>query len=221
MKFADNDILTVSNLNRFRAGICDLGINKAVLSARQVYEVNPYALIQVFPHGLDMTNIKNFLLKPKIDVLIEEMDNLSLKITVRELARAHRIPTLMVTGNGANVILDIERFDIDQNLPLLNGYLHPEIIERIKTILPQSIDIKEKIQLARDFMNSEELTERLQRSFALIGSQLSGIPQLAESSFLRGAVIAYCVRQLATGDDLPSGRYYLELDRIIKKNNSI
>src|SRR3989344_7153932 len=34
-RMTDNDILSLSNLNRFRASIADLGVNKAVLSARQ------------------------------------------------------------------------------------------------------------------------------------------------------------------------------------------
>src|SRR3989344_7615941 len=104
MKLTDNDVLSLSNLNRFRAGLPDLGINKAVLTARQIYEINPFARVSVFPHGIAPDTINQFLTKPKIDLLIEEMDNLKLKIEIRERARRARIPVLMVTGNGPNVI---------------------------------------------------------------------------------------------------------------------
>jgi hypothetical protein len=47
IKFADFDPLSVSNLNRFRAGLCELEINKATLSARQALEIDPYMNIEV------------------------------------------------------------------------------------------------------------------------------------------------------------------------------
>ena len=60
MKLADNDILSLSNLNRFRAGLPDLGVNKAVLTARQIYEINPFAKLEVFDKGISPENIENF-----------------------------------------------------------------------------------------------------------------------------------------------------------------
>src|SRR5262249_27646093 len=41
-RLADFDTLGLSNLNRLRAGAADLGVNKAVLAARQMYELDPY-----------------------------------------------------------------------------------------------------------------------------------------------------------------------------------
>src|SRR3989338_9709688 len=70
MKLADNDVLSLSNLNRFRAGLPDLGVNKAVLSARQMYEINPFARISVFPDGILPDTIDRFLGVPKVDLLI-------------------------------------------------------------------------------------------------------------------------------------------------------
>lgn len=216
MKFADFDGLSLSNLNRFRAGVCDLGLNKAILSARQAYEINPFLDIEMLEHGIRPEDIERFLLKPKIDVLIEETDNLKLKIAIREKAREHRIPVLMVTGNGENIIIDIERYDQNQRLPLLNGYLKQGIIDKIKEIQPGKGTLKERIFLARDFMGMKYLTKRLRESFLLVGSRLAGIPQLAESSFLRGAALSYLVRQITIGKKVPSGRYYLKLDNVLK-----
>lgn len=213
MKLADNDVLSLSNLNRFRAGLCDLGINKAVLSARQIYEINPFARLEVFENGIGKVNISDFLTKPKIDVLVEEVDNLPLKIKIRELAREHRIPVVMVTGNGENIIIDIERFDKEPNLPLMSGYLRKEVIKGI-TAGPKSF--AEKIKLARDFMGVKYLHPRLVASFKLVGKELAGIPQIAESSFLRGAAISYFVRQIVQGRKVKSGRYFLKLSDVQK-----
>ena len=211
MKLADNDTLSLSNLNRFRAGLPDLGINKAILTARQIYEINPFARLEVFERGISDKNIDQFLLKPKLDVLVEETDNLSLKIEIRELARKNKIPVIMVTGSGPDVIIDIERFDKEPNLPLMGGYLEKSVIDGIRTG-PKTFS--EKIKLAQDFMGVKYLHPRLVESFRLVGSRLAGIPQIAESSFLRGASIAYFVRQIAQGSKISSGRYYLKLSDV-------
>lgn len=215
MKFADNDVLTASNLNRFRAGVCDLGLNKAALSARQIYELNPFARIAVFTDGISEKNMSRFLLTPRIDLLIEEMDNLKLKIAIRELARAHRIPVLMVTGNGEDVIVDVERFDITPDPPLLNGHLKKRVIDAVMSA-SSAIPPRERIFLARDFMGAQILTKRLRQSFLRVGSTLAGIPQIAESSFLRGAALCYAARKIATKKPMPSGRYHFRLSTLIK-----
>ena len=215
MKFADNDILGVSNLNRFRASLADLGMNKAVLSAYQVWETNPFAEIGVFPHGITPQNIEEFLLKPRLDVLVEEMDALPLKILIREAARKHRIPVVMVTGNGAGCIIDVERFDKELDLPLMSGYLKKSIIKEIMS-LTSAVPFEQKVRLARDFMGKTYLVPRLVKSFELLGKTLASIPQLAEASYMRGATVSYFVRQIITGQPLPSGRYVIQLEKMKK-----
>ncbi len=216
MKLTDNDVLSLSNLNRFRAGLPDLGLNKAILTARQIYEVNPFAKLEVFEKGISGDNIEKFLLEPKLDILVEEMDNLPLKIKIRELAKENKIPVVMVTGSGPDVIIDVERFDEEPNLPLMSGYLKKEVIDGI-AMGPKSFG--EKIKLAEDFMGTEYLHPRLAESFKLVGSKLAGIPQIAESSFLRGASICYFVRQIAQGDKMKSGRYFIKLSDVQSKQS--
>ncbi|MFA6354160.1 MAG: ThiF family adenylyltransferase [Candidatus Paceibacterota bacterium] len=216
IKLADIDPLSLSNLNRFRAGVCDLGLNKVTLSARQIKEINPFSKLSVFFNGIVAGRTEEFLLNPKIDVLVEEMDNLRLKLEIREKARKNRIPVVMVTGNGPNVIIDIERFDKNPNLKFLSGYLKEDYLKRLKTLDLSKLKVNQKVLLARDFMGARYLTKRLQDSFLLVGSKLAGIPQLAESSFLRGAAVCYFVRQIVLGKNVPSGRYNLNLEDILK-----
>lgn len=219
MKLTDHDVLSLSNLNRFRAGLPDLGLNKAILTARQIYEVNPFAKLEVFEKGISDENIEKFLLNPRIDVLVEEMDNLLLKIKIRELAKKNRIPVVMVTGSGPDVIIDVERFDLNPKLSLLSNYLRNEVIKGIKR---GSKTFGERVGLAKDFMGVKYLHPRLVKSFALVGKKLAGIPQIAESSFLRGAAICYFVRQIAQENKVKSGkpacrsgRYYLKLSNVL------
>ncbi|WP_314250767.1 ThiF family adenylyltransferase [Streptomyces kutzneri] len=47
-KLADFDCLSVSNLNRLRAGVHHLGLNKCVLAARQMLEIDPWLDIELY-----------------------------------------------------------------------------------------------------------------------------------------------------------------------------
>lgn len=217
-KYTDHDPLSLSNLNRFRARIADLGINKAILTARQSFELDPFLDIEVNVQGIVPGQEKDFLTNPRLSVLVEEMDNLPLKISIREEARNQQIPVVMVTGNGANVIVDVERYDLQPQLPILNGYLKEDIIRAAKSKTLGSLSMQERVFLARDFMGEKYLTKRLRDSFKEVGKQLAGIPQLAESSFLRGAAVSYVVRSILNGESMPSGRYFLELDQIVDTN---
>lgn len=219
MKLADFDPLSVSNLNRFRAGLTDLNINKAYISARQMYDINPYMEIEVYDKGITDENLEDFLNSPKIDLLIEEMDNLKYKIKIREKARALKIPVLMVTGSGDHVIIDVERFDIDEKLLLLSGYLKQEIINKIESIKPGEGTFRDRVELLQDFMGKEYLDEKLNISFDLVGKTLASIPQVAESSFLRGAAITHFAKKILLKENIKSGRYKINLDGILLKND--
>jgi hypothetical protein len=205
MKLADLDGLSVTNLNRFRAGLPDLGINKATLTARQILEIDPYYELELHEKGIAPNTVDTFIGEPKIDLLVEEMDALPLKIAVRETAKRLKVPVIMVTGNGEGVLLDVERYDIEPDLPILNGLMESQVLEAI--MHPTSLAPREKVALARDFMGSAYLDARLLDSFEKFGSELVGIPQLAESSFIRGAALCYAAKAIILGRQLSSGRY--------------
>lgn len=210
MRFADNDSLSLSNLNRFRASLNDLGLNKAIISARQIYEINPFADVKVYDRGLTEENIRSFLLKPKVDILVEEMDNLVLKVQIRKYAKQYKIPVVMVTGNGEKIILDIERYDRDPNLKILNGKLSQDVQNDIK-LRKYEQSVLDFGRLCQDFIGKRYLTTRLRKSFTMLGKDLVGIPQIAEVSFLRGAALALIVRRLALGDKNVSGRHIISI----------
>ncbi len=211
VKLADLDELSVTNLNRFRAGLPDLGMNKATLSAQQILEVDPYYDVELWEQGLALDTIEAFIADPKIDLLVEEMDALPLKLRVREVAREHGVPVIMVTGNGEGVLLDVERYDLEPDTPILNGLLPEHVRAAIAGGIPPKTP-QEKVALARDFMGTEYLDTRLVESFAQFGETLVGIPQLAESSFMRGAALCYAAKAIVLGRPLSSGRYAFSFD---------
>ena len=208
MSLADPDILSTANLNRFRAGLPDVGLNKAELTARQILEIDPYYTLSTSIDGLTPDSLTQFLSEPKACVLVEEMDALPLKLFIRDEARKLGIPVVMVTGVGDGVLLDVERYDLDSDTPLLNGLLDCAVEDTIRSVSSaESISPEKKTKLAQDFIGTSYIESRLNDSFREIGSTLSGIPQIAEWSFMRGAVIGNAVRTIVCGGDMPSGRY--------------
>lgn len=214
MRIADLDTLSLSNLNRFRAGICELGISKVDITARQIYEIDPYYELELFSDGISPDNTENFL--NGIDLLIEEMDNMPLKLKIREAARSKKVPVLMVTGNDAGLIIDVERYDLDENLPLLNGNMPKETMDRIYKLKPGESRFSELIQLLQDFMQGEKnLHKSLLNSFKKVGTELAGIPQLSEASFIRGSMLCYFARMILIGK-MPSGRYFFHPSTLLE-----
>jgi len=214
MSLADPDILLTANLNRFRAGLPDVGLNKAELTTRQILEIDPYYTLSVSAEGLTSGSLMQFLSEPKARVLVEEMDALPLKLFIRDEARKLGVPVVMVTGIGDGVLLDVERYDLDRNTPLLNGLLDRAVEDAIRSA--ESMSPEKKIKLAHDFIGTSYLEPRLNDSFAEIGNTLVGIPQIAESSFMRGAAIARAVRTIVCGGNMPSGRYSFSLSPCLK-----
>ncbi|MEA3399113.1 MAG: ThiF family adenylyltransferase [Patescibacteria group bacterium] len=217
IRLADFDPLSITNLNRFRSGLTSLGVNKAIISAQQIYEINPFLNIKLYDEGIKDDNIEDFL--NEADIFIEEMDNLKLKIKTREIAKKRKVPVLMVTGNGEDVIIDVERYDLDDDLKILSGYLSDEIIKKVKNIKKGEGTFEERVLLAKDFMGVEYLDKRLINSFSQVGKSIAGIPQLAESSFLRGATICRFVKRILLKENIPSGRYKISLEGIKYENN--
>lgn len=206
----DLDTLSLSNLNRFPAGLADIGLNKGVLTARHMHEIDPFLHINVYEQGMDYTKVENFFITSKPDIIIEEVDNLKLKLIIRKLAKKYGVPVVMVTGSGQDVILDIERYDKQKNLKILNGLLDKNVQNMIEKE-DCAISMKEHIKLARDFMGKKWLHDRLVSSFDDVGAGLSGIPQLGEATFLRGATLAHSVRRIILGEKIPSGRFVISI----------
>ena len=119
LRLADFDTIELSNLNRIPASVLDLGVNKAIVAARRIGEIDPYLRVETVPEGIHADNLGNFL--DGLDLVIEECDSLDVKLLVREMARERRIPVLMETSDRG--VLDVERFDLEPNRPIFHGLL--------------------------------------------------------------------------------------------------
>jgi hypothetical protein len=212
MRLADLDTLSASNTNRIRVGFTSLGLKKTIIAAREVYETNPYAKLDLFSDGLTEDLIPAFLLKPdRLDLLIEETDSIYLKIRVRLLARKYRIPVMMATDNGDNILLDIERFDKEPDYPLFHGYIKEAELLRITPDIPKT----EAARIITRWVGPENVALRMQQSLLELGKTLYTWPQLGTAAFLSGTSVACVARQILTGSDIKSGKYIISIDREI------
>lgn len=212
IRLADHDILSASNLNRIRTSFLKLGQKKSDIAAQEIYEVNPYSNIKLFRNGLNSNNLRDFLLKPfPVDVLIEEMDNLFLKIQIRLLARKHRIPVIMAADNGDNVVLDIERFDQEPNRPLLHGDIPEKELLRITPNTPKT----EAARIISRWVHPENVVPRMQSSLLELGKTLYTWPQLGSAAFLAGCALAYSARKIILKEPIKQGKFIISLDTIL------
>lgn len=212
MRLADHDRLSLSNLNRIRTGIHNVGKKKVDIAAEEILSVNPFAQLSLYPDGLDPDRLEAFLLNPdKLDVLVEEMDSIYLKIQIRFLARMHRIPVVMAADNGDNVVLDIERFDQDGEYPLFHGDVPESELLAVSPKTPK----KEAARIITRWVHPENVAIRMQMSLFELGKTLYSWPQLGNAAFLAGCAVTLASRRILLGEDMPSGKYLISLDETL------
>lgn len=201
IKLADPDAISGDNCNRIRTGFQNVGVNKAVAVARQIYEINPYAKVELYPQGITEVNSARFL--SDLDVFVEEMDNPYLKIKIRALARAQGIPVVMAADNGDGIIADVERFDRNRRYPILHGILGKMTPEDFKKIPARDVP-----RVIARIAGADRADLRMLHSVAKVGKSIYSWPQLGTAATLCGSVLAYLARQIALGNKkIKSGRY--------------
>jgi molybdopterin/thiamine biosynthesis adenylyltransferase len=205
-RLADFDYLELSNMNRLRAGVHELGLNKAVLTAREIYELNPYADVTVFTEGVTPENVDTFL--DGVDILFEECDDLYAKIVLRERARLRGIPVLMETSDRGMV--DVERFDLEPNRPIMHG-----LVGDVRADAVKDLTTYEKVPIVLRIIGAESMSRRMAASLVDIETSLKTWPQLASAVALGGGLNTDVARRVALGGFRASGRYYVDLEEAV------
>lgn len=213
LRIADFDTLDLSNVNRIRTGLYNIGLKKTTIVAREIAEIDPYLKVTLFNEGINEQNMSDFfILGGKIDLLVEECDSLAIKIASRVRAKALSIPVLMDTSDRG--MMDIERFDLQKDRPIFHGLLEPFGDEsKLLSQLPEK---------AREMMISllqfEKLSERVKYSFSEIGKSITTWPQLASSVIMGGAACCHYCRMILLKQPVESGRFYIDLELLINSH---
>jgi len=209
LRLADFDTLDLSNINRIRSGVQNIGQKKVFIAAREIAEIDPFINVVCFEDGITNENIDAFLLEGgKLDLLVDECDSLDIKLMARIKAREQRIPVLMDTSDRG--MLDVERFDLEPQRPLLHGLAEGLDPARVATMSPE-----EKIPIVLKLTSAGNGSMRGKASMLEIGMTISTWPQLASSVVLGGAVAADVSRRLLLGLYNDSGRYYVDIEEIV------
>lgn len=203
LKIADFDAVEVTNLNRIKATLLDIGSNKTEIAARSIWEIDPFAELYLWSQGVTRENLDEFISgEPRLDIFIDEMDSLDLKVFARFVCKQYHIPVLMATDNGDSIILDIERYDLEPDRQIFHGLLGNMQADDLK-----NLDYKKWLELATKIVGPDFLTERMQESLLEIGKSIPAVPQLGTTAAVAGAALSYAVRRITNKQELPSGRY--------------
>ncbi|MBO0677467.1 Rv1355c family protein [Mycolicibacterium sp. S2-37] len=206
LRLADFDEMELSNLNRVPASVLDIGVNKALVAARRIAELDPYLPVQVMTDGIDATTIDRFL--EGLDIVVEECDSLDMKALVREHARARGLPVLMTTSDRG--LLDVERFDLDPARPILHG-----LLGGVDAAALAGLSSKDKVPYVLRILDAGALSPRMAASLVEVGTTLSTWPQLAGEVGLGATAVAEAVRRIGLGEELPSGRVRIDAPAIL------
>lgn len=211
LRLADFDDVELTNMNRLRTTVDNLGMPKVIVAAREIVEMDPYIQVKVYLDGATEANLDDFLTGGgKLDILVEECDGVDVKILSRQKARKHRIPVVMDTNDRG--MLDIERFDLDPEYPLLHGLIPP--IEDLGML--KHLSNEEKIPILGPMAGMADMSPRMKYSLGEIGKTITTWPQLASSVMLGGALVTDTCRRILLDQLKSSGRYYVDFDQLIQ-----
>ncbi len=109
--------------------------NKAAVAAHEQLLVDPYATFDVYSEGLNPNNVEQFLLgndqgEPRLNLLIEEVDNFEMKMILKELCRANGIPLLTIGDFGHRAHVQFKDFARYPDLNLGFGIDDEELYNR-------------------------------------------------------------------------------------------
>jgi molybdopterin/thiamine biosynthesis adenylyltransferase len=215
LRIADFDDLEITNLNRLRSGVHNMGLLKTVLVAREIAEIDPYLKVTCFHEGITEDNLERFLLEGgKLDVLIDECDGVDVKIKSRIAARNHGIPVLMEASDRCTI--DIERFDLQPDRPILHGAVEHLDISNIRNLKT----MEEKLPYILPIVGIDSMSPRLKASAVEIGQSISTWPQLASAVTMGGGITADICRKVLLGQLSVSGRYFIDIDELIADPDS-
>lgn len=211
---ADMDIIEPSNLNRIRAPYHDVGVHKADAIAMRMNQIDPYLEFELYRDGVSEQNLLEILDTYKLDILIDEMDQLQLKIKLRREAQKRGIAVLSAADDGDSALLDIERYDLQPDYTPYHGLIPADVLSYLETatgIPRQALGVL----IGKYFVGSQNIPLRMFQSLAEVSKTLPSWPQLGGAAAQSGIAIAYATRRIILGQSLKAGRFVIGPDQVL------
>ncbi|MCV7178731.1 Rv1355c family protein [Mycolicibacterium sphagni] len=206
LRLADFDHLELSNLNRVPATILDIGVNKAVVTARRIAELDPYLRVEVMTSGVRADSLDDFL--DDLDIVVEECDSLDMKVRIREAARERRLPVVMATSDRG--LIDVERFDVEPERPVMHG-----VLGGVDSAQLSALSQQDRIPYMLRHLDASRSSARLTASLVEVGHTLSTWPQLAGEVTLGATIVAEAARRIGLGETLGSGQVRVDIGQAL------
>ncbi len=213
MKISDHDTLSLSNMNRMKVSLTDLGFGKTEITKRQILEIDPYSELKLYEKGVGEDNIREFL--DDLDIVVDEVDDLKIKTLIRSEARKKKVPVLMLTDNDDGVLVDYYPYNRNQKTSLFHGVEDDLVMSKISA---GSADRKEIAKLSSKIVGEENISERMIKSLKDVGINLYSWPQLGTAAIFSGVVGCYFIRMLATGKELNIKRSLVKINDLMPWN---
>jgi molybdopterin/thiamine biosynthesis adenylyltransferase len=224
IKIADKSLYKMENINRVRLSYdeivhpessrkntTDLLLrNKALVTAAQIYAIDPYVNIFVYPEGINDSNIKQFfkghLKEPRADIIVEEVDDPRIKILLRKYAKKLGIPLIMATDIGSCVQIDIVRFDKNRKTSMTYGTEDKALQQSMQKVYDNPGDRKTFFNFVDKLIGTnyrqDELKKIIEGKSEIPTSTI--IPQLGSTISVAGGIMAETIARIRLGWDYPN-----------------
>lgn len=211
LKLADADVFETTNLNRVRVGLPSVGEPKPLVTAQEIYEINPHATVQLFEEGLSEENLPTFIDHPRLGVVFDVMDDLAMKVKIRVAAKAAKVPVVMLTSLEDSVLVDVERFDINPEAEVFHGLLGSTVDE----LLAGKMTEQDKAKYAMKIVGIEHISYRNFLSLSKVGSELVSRPHLFGTVSIVCGLASYIAKRIALDEDMPSLRTHVVFNELL------
>jgi hypothetical protein len=205
---ADFDTVSVSNLNRIRTGMAQVGERKVDVFAKRVSELDPYVKLELLRDGVTRQSLESLAQTP--DIIFDEVDDFAAKALLRVYAKERKLPLVMATDVGYKSVIDIERHDV-KDTPLFNGKLDQRTVE---ALLAGELTSEQRMKITTKLIGLSNASFRLLQSVS--DPSLEGFPQLDVTASQGGALATIVARDILLGREVPSGRRVHDARRAMK-----
>lgn len=191
---ADFDELDTTNLNRILAGVHEVGLNKAVIASRRIYEDNPFADVRALSEGITAESLESLLSENKLDCIIDEVDDMAFKVSCRKLAMKYKRPVVMITDNGDGVVLHVERYDLGLGTIFGKNPAYFDAVSAGKL----SREAAGRMIMEDIVGGADRVDPAMLRSVQrVLAKELVSWSQLGSAAILGGVIATYMVKQIA------------------------